>query len=330
MMPPATPRRSTEAAAERSTRPGRAPSGRRALHPPASGRPAWDREGRGWPNRAASRFVAAAGLEWHVQILGRGPVALLLHGTGAATHSWRGLAPALARRFTVFAPDLPGHGFTDAPPANGFSLPAIAAAVAALLETLGVAPQLAVGHSAGAAILARMCLDRRIRPALLVSLNGALLPLTGIPGRVFSPMARLLAATTLAPRLFAWRAADRAAVARLVAGTGSRLDDWGLELYARLLRCPGHVAGALAMMASWDLRPLERELPRLEVPLALVAAEGDRTVPFAESQRVQRLVPAARLEALPGLGHLAHEEKPEEVASLILRLTDAGRVPEPG
>ena len=76
--------------------------------------PRWTHEGRDWPNATASRFVAAGGVKWHVQVMGQGPVALLLHGTGSATHSWRDLAPLLARDFTVVAPDLPGHGFTSA------------------------------------------------------------------------------------------------------------------------------------------------------------------------------------------------------------------------
>ena len=63
-------------------------------------RPDWDRDGRDWPHRAASRFVDAAGLRWHLQEFGapQAPGLLLLHGTGAATHSWRGLAPLLAER----------------------------------------------------------------------------------------------------------------------------------------------------------------------------------------------------------------------------------------
>jgi len=43
----------------------------------------WERDGRDWPNRAFSRFIEAGGLRWHVQVMGQGPVALLLHGTGA-------------------------------------------------------------------------------------------------------------------------------------------------------------------------------------------------------------------------------------------------------
>ena len=90
---------------------------------------------------------------------------LLLHGTGAATHSWRDLAPLLARDFTIVAPDLPGHGFTQAPESDRLSLPAMARAVAALLKQLALAPELIVGHSAGVAIALRMVLDKAVTPA---------------------------------------------------------------------------------------------------------------------------------------------------------------------
>ena len=89
--------------------------------------PDWDEDGRDWPNREASRVVSAGGLRWHVQVLGTGPTLLLVHGTGAATHSWRDLAPRLARRFTIVAPDLPGHGFTSSPGDDRMSMPAMAA-----------------------------------------------------------------------------------------------------------------------------------------------------------------------------------------------------------
>ena len=147
-------------------------------------KPVWEVEGKDWPNRGASRFVTAGGIAWHVQVMGEGPCLLLLHGTGAATHSWRDLAPLLAQDFTVIAPDLPGHGFSEALPSSQMSLPGIARAAADLLRALRVAPALVVGHSAGAAILAQMCLDTHIAPDVLVSLNGAMLPLRGIPGVV--------------------------------------------------------------------------------------------------------------------------------------------------
>jgi magnesium chelatase accessory protein len=273
----------------------------------------------GWPLRSASRFHTVDGLRWHVQKLGAGPAVLLLHGTGAATHTWRELAPRLAERFTVIAPDLPAHGFTARPADDrDLSMAGMARALQALLRRMRIAPVLGVGHSAGAALLARMCLDRRMAPLGIASLNGALLELPGLPRVVFAPMARLLAANPLVPRLFAWRARDRAAVERLVASTGSRLDTAGIEQYARLVSDPEHVAGALGMMAQWNLGALERDLPRLSVPLLLVVGGSDRTLPPSEAKRVQRLLPAARIVELAPLGHLAHEEQPAAVARLIV------------
>lgn len=192
----------------------------------------WERDGRDWPNRAASRFVRAGGIVWHVQIAGSGPVVLLAHGTGAATHSWRDLLPLLAAHCTVIAPDLPGHGFTQTPPAGGLSLPGMARGLAALCAELGQTPTVAVGHSAGAAILARMCLDGMIAPATLVSLNGALLPLFGLTGQVFSGVARLLVGVPGMARLFTLQFRDPAVARRLLAGTGSTIDAAGVALIA--------------------------------------------------------------------------------------------------
>jgi magnesium chelatase accessory protein len=279
--------------------------------------PDWNTDGRDWPNREASRFVVAGRLRWHVQQLGAGPVALLIHGTGASTHSYGGLAPLLARDFTVVMPDLPGHGYTECPEASRLSLPGMAESVAALVRELGVVPEVVVGHSAGAAILARLCIDGVLAPRSLVSLNGALLPLSGARHPTVAGLARFFTAGSFLPRFFAWRAADRAVVERLLAGTGSTLDAPGVEFYARLARHPAHVAGALGMMAMWDPRPLARDLPRLRVPLVLVVADRDRMIVPATAERVRALVPGARIEHLPGLGHLAHEERPDLVAPII-------------
>ena len=276
-----------------------------------------DRRLQGWPNRDFSRFVRAGGLNWHVQVMGAGPPLLLIHGTGAATHSWRALAPLLAAEFTVVAPDLPGHGFTDAPAAARLSLPGMARSVQTLLWALDVRPAVVVGHSAGAAILMRMCLDGQITPRALIALNGAMLPMGGIPGQLFSPLAKVLAGLPLLPNLFAWRARDRRVVERLLADTGSAIDAEGVALYARLVQNPGHAAAALGMMAQWDLRPLSAELPRLATPLLLIAGGNDRTVPPRQSSTVRDVVPGARLEVLAGLGHLAHEEDPAGTAALI-------------
>ncbi len=277
----------------------------------------WARDGADWPNRTASRFVQAGGFSWHVQVAGQGPVLLLLHGTGASTHSWRDVLGLLARDFTVVAPDLPGHGFTATPGGSMMSLPGMARGVAALVRALGMVPEIAVGHSAGAAILARMVIDGLIAPRLLVSLNGAILPLPSMPAEIFSPLARALVSLPLLPRLAAWQAGRENAVERLLQGTGSTLDARGVALYRRLVSSPGHVAGALAMMAQWNLRELARDLPRLVLPVVQIVGSGDRTIPPADAQRLCRMLPDARVISLSGLGHLAHEEAPAETVRLI-------------
>jgi magnesium chelatase accessory protein len=279
----------------------------------------WTVDGADWPNREFSRFVEAAGYRWHVQIMGSGPIALLAHGTGAATHSWRALAPLLAKDFTVVAPDLPGHGFTEAPPAYRLSLSGMAQDLAALCRTLAIKPRIAIGHSAGAAILVRMALDRSIEPSLIVSLNGAFLPFGGIAAQFLSPLAKAMTFNPLVPRMFAWRGRDPAAVHRLIEGTGSTIGADGERYYGKLVASPGHVAAALQMMANWDLRPLVRDFPRLTSDLLLIAASNDRAIPPDVARRVRELVPQAKIEAIAGLGHLAHEEAPDRVAALIVK-----------
>jgi magnesium chelatase accessory protein len=283
----------------------------------------WERERRRWPNHELSRFVASGGLKWHVQQSGSGPPLLLVHGTGASTHTWRDLWAPFALTYTVIAVDLPGHAFTEAAPAARCSLSGMSAALAELLATLVVRPSYCIGHSAGAAILCRMALDRHIDPRLIVSLNGAFLPLGGAAGVVFSPIAKLFAANPLMARLISWRGGEAAAVERVLLGTGSRLDREGVELYARLVREPSHIAGALAMMGNWNLQHFDRQLAHLETPLHLIAAERDHAVPPAQALRIRERVPRAQLTQLTGLGHLAHEEAPREVGSLLLRVLAA-------
>jgi magnesium chelatase accessory protein len=275
------------------------------------------RDGADWPLREASRFVEAGGLNWHVQELGDGPKALLIHGTAGATHSWRGLAPLLGKDFRILAPDLPGHGFTSSRRPLDLSLPGMARALTALLATLDFAPRLAIGHSAGAAILARLIAEGRIRPDLFVSVNGAFLPFDGLAARLFPAVARLPGLNPMAARLFA-ATSGRATVANMLAGMGARLDPRGLDLYTRLMKNPAHCAGALDMMANWDLSSLPAELGRIDCSTLLIVGGNDGAVPPDDAFKVGRLLRRAEIDRLSGLGHLAHEEAPGRVAPLIL------------
>ncbi len=290
-----------------------------------------------WPNRGDSSFVKMDGERWHIQRRGNDatshaapkPKLLLLHGTAASTHSWAGLLPLLAEHFDVLATDLPGHGFTSISNDASVSLPGMADGIARLCARLDFAPNIAAGHSAGAAILARMCLDEKISPRLIISLNGALLPFPGMGGIVFPAMARLLFLNSFMPRVFAWQARDPKAVSRVITGTGSRLDQAGIEFYTRLFRSQRHVSAALAMMAQWDLDGLKRDLPRLTTPLVMIAAENDKAVAPDQAFKVRDIVPGSHVEYVRGLGHLAHEESPQAIARLFYKVAaGAGVLPQ--
>ena len=276
----------------------------------------WDTDGLDWPHRQASRFVSAAGLTWHIQQLGNGPPLLLIHGTAASTHSWRGLAPLLAKTHTVLSLDLPGHAFTSPLAGRPMTILNVANAIGELLRVLKFEPGLVIGHSAGAAILIRMCRDRLITPSDgLISINGALLPYGGFPGRLFMPLARAIAANPLVASLFSWRANDLSAVERVLTGTGSRIDAHGLELYARLFRNKVHTSSALDMMANWDLDSTATDIAKLPMPVALIASGGDLAVAADDAFAVQARAPNAAVVFVRSLGHLAHEEAPDIIAA---------------
>jgi magnesium chelatase accessory protein len=199
-------------------------------------------------------------------------------------------------------------------------------ALDALLTVLDLKPYAAVAHSAGAAVALRLRLQGRIGEGGVVALNGALRPFPGASAHIFPTLAKLLVLNPLAVQMFAWRAGMPGAVAKLIEGTGSYIDPVGLKAYAALFATTGHVAGALGMMSSWNLQPLLADLPSLPAPLTLIVGEMDLAVPPNVADEVIAKVPHARKIALPGLGHLAHEEAPGQVAALICDALSRGGV----
>lgn len=275
-----------------------------------------------WPLREYSQFITVGKQDWHIQRSGRGPRLLLLHGTGASTHSWAGMLPLLADHFEVVAADLPGHGFSAMAHGNGMSLDGMATLTGELLQSIDFAPDLVAGHSAGAAVLARMCLQEHIAPAALVSINGALLALPGLTGLFFNASARLLAAIPIIPSWLSGIGGTDAFARRMVESTGSELDAEGVECYRLLVGHPAHVAAALQMMARWDLESLQRDLPALITPLHIVVCNGDRTVPPSQGAALATIVPSAIVHAIPGLGHLGHEESSAQFAGLLASIAE--------
>ncbi len=279
----------------------------------------WEANRRSWPHAAHSHFVTLHDQKWHFQTFGSGPALLLLHGTGASTHSWRDLVLTLSESHTVICPDLPGHAFSDYNSDKTNSLKYMTDGLATLLNHLDIWPQAIIGHSAGAAVGANLILKHPKLPApVLIGLNPAWLPLTGLASWLFPPAAKILAMNPLSGLLFAKQAAKPSVVRNLLRSTGSHLDDTALSYYQRLLQTPSHVRGVLAMMAAWRLNRLGQQLPQLTGSVFMLLGGNDRTIPASLATESLKLMPKATSRTFAGLGHLAHEEAPAAVSLQIL------------
>jgi len=95
-----------------------------------------------------SRTAAVGGVKLHYLAAGHGPAVILLHGYTQTSRMWRPIIPALARKFSVIAPDLPGIG-DSAIPANGLDMKNAAISIHALAKSLGVEKARVVGHDIG-------------------------------------------------------------------------------------------------------------------------------------------------------------------------------------
>ena len=283
-----------------------------------------------WPNAAASRFPLSSGLRWHVHIAepesssADTPTVLLLHGTGGSAHQWADVLPALSARARVVAPDLPGHGFTSiqaqADSSDVLSLPGMARAVGDLMDELGYAPDIIVGHSAGAAVALRMTLDGLAVPRSVIGFNPALIPPPEIWVELLAPFASLLVESSWLSRSAAWVAGRGGAVRALLESSGARLSDVQVARYTLLFTKPAHCAAALGMMNRWNLPALARDAAGLQVPFTAYAGERDLWVPVGELTPQVERIPGARLVRVPDVGHLL----PEEAAEVAVRAVVAG------
>ena len=106
---------------------------------------------------------------------GEGPPLLLLHGNPQTHAMWHRVAPALARRFTVVAPDIRGYGFSSSPPAApghaAYAKREMAKDLVALMEGLGFDRFRVVSHDRGARVAHRLALDHPGRVERLCTMD---------------------------------------------------------------------------------------------------------------------------------------------------------------
>ena len=279
----------------------------------------WTSNSATWPHSEHSRFVLSKPHKWHLQEMGSGPLLLLIHGAGGATHSWQHIMPILAAHYRVIAIDLPGQGFTKLGAQQRCGLDPMAEDILALCASVNLRPAAIIGHSAGAAIALRMA--ERLAPSSpqIIGINAALEPFAGVAGVMFPILAKTIAAVPLVSDFFSATTSMGSGVERILKGTGSNLPPQDIAYYKRLVASRTHVNATLQMMAQWKLDALIEGLPNNQAQTYLIAADNDLAVPPTTSQKAVAKMPNAHCDMLSGLGHLAHEEDAHRVADLILK-----------
>lgn len=123
----------------------------------------------------ATARVAVPEVTIHVRHGGNGPPVLLLHGYPQTHFIWRKIAPRLAERFTVVAPDLRGYGASDKPHGladhSNYSKRTMATDMVALMRELGFERFAVAGHDRGGRVAHRLALDHPERVERLAVLD---------------------------------------------------------------------------------------------------------------------------------------------------------------
>jgi pimeloyl-ACP methyl ester carboxylesterase len=249
---------------------------------------------------------------------GSGPALVLVHGLLGYSFSWRFTIPALARHFTVYAPDLLGTGFSDRVPGLDCSMRASAQRSIEFLDTLGVQECDLVGTSHGGALATIMAtsLGKRVRRLVLVAPAN---PWSAKGRRRIFVLSRVPGSWILRSVFLRIPPVSRWMLNRLYADP-RRITPGTFEGYANPLRIAGTVDYLLSVIGCWqgDLEQLKEEYRRIRVPTLLVWGDRDPAVLASSAPALQRAIRGSELVMMPGVGHLPYEETPAEFNRVLL------------
>lgn len=264
-------------------------------------------------------FVDVFGARVHYLHAGEGRPLLLIHGLTGSTGNWRRNIPALSRDASVYAIDLLNTGKSDRVRGLDSGLEATADRVAATMDALGLAEADIAGHSHGGAVALMLAArhPQRVRSLMLFAPANPYCDFGHLLLRFYATPLGAFAAR-MGPYLP--REIQLLLLGRMY-GDPARIVEGTLEGYIEGIRLPGSVDHLLAIVQSWfaDMQNLESALPRIAgVPALLVWGDRDRAVSLASAKRLQRELPGSELVVVPGAGHVAFEEMPEETNRIML------------
>jgi pimeloyl-ACP methyl ester carboxylesterase len=288
------------------------------------------------PPVAPGAWLAAAGLEARHETVdghrlryvraGSGPAVVLVHGFASSLYTWKDVIPALASGHDVVALDLPGFGQSDQP--ADLSFEDFPRAVLGLMDRLAIGKAALVGNSMGGATAAIVAAEEpeRVDALVLIDAAGFNLGPSERPRMVSFAMSRV---GSLLARLPGKRLVVEASL-RQVFHDSSHITPERLSEYLAAASRPGTFPAIRSLGASSADRQavVTQSLPRIRARALVLWGDDDRWIPIAHADRFVAAIPGARKVVIPSCGHVPQEEKPEEVARLLVAfLAEAGPGP---
>ena len=270
-------------------------------------------------------WPAGSTIHIHVRVMGVGdrPPLLLVHGFMTSSYSWRYVFEALAERYTVYAPDLPGAGRSDKPDTS-YHPDRLAEAIGAIVDALGIRGAPVIGNSLGGYLCMRLALRDPGAMSRLVNLHS--------PGLSTARNWALKAALRLTPfaasavRKLVWRNPQRWVHRNVHYFDETLKSREEHREYAAPLETPDGVRAFHRMLAeTFDpsaMRAFRRALValngRFPIPLQLVYASADPMVPPIIGRQLARLLPSADYVELARGSHFAHVDAPDLFLATVL------------
>ena len=255
---------------------------------------------------------------------GAGAPLVLLHGIGSSRRAWDPVIPALAERFDVIAVDLPGFGDSEPLPPGAEPRPAaLAAAVAGLLDDLGIGSPHVAGNSLGGSVALELAGIRPVASLALLSPAGLWRGNVPLYDRASLQASRWLArhAAVLLSRLVNYRL-GRALVLGQTHGRPFRITPgYARTAIQALGTCPGFDATLKATTRGY------RSGPAIGAPVTVAFGSRDLLL-RRRSRHLGELPPGTRPGSLPHCGHVPMADNPAAVTALITAAGARGRPDE--
>jgi pimeloyl-ACP methyl ester carboxylesterase len=242
------------------------------------------------------------------------PPVLLIHGTGASTAWWDPVVPPLADACRVIRVDLAGHG-KSASPGGGYDIPAQARRVGAVLDQLGTGRVTVIGHSTGGTVATALAEQRSgtVTALALIDIGPSLNAFIGQGGA----LGRFLLAPL--PGRLLWALRTEAMIRKAMQTAFTRPVDIPDAIIKATLGMT-HRALAGTSRASGDYlgqQSLPDRLTVLGLPVLVIFGCDDQRW-RSSSAAAYHVVPGARVEMLPGVGHTPMMEDPQTTGKLLL------------